>query len=93
MSEGTSRADAAAGAPAAGAAAPRTCTCLPGRKAKADKEGARLSLGAGDAFELRQDHGCTDLLCTVLFVVFWGLMLTIAGVGLSSGQPDRYALV
>ena len=38
MSEGTSRADAAAGAPAAGAAAPRTCTCLPGRKAKADKE-------------------------------------------------------
>ncbi|KAK1946620.1 Choline transporter-like protein 5 [Phytophthora citrophthora] len=35
------------------------------------------------------DRGCTDILCLLLFVVFWIGMIIIAGVGYKHGKPQR----
>ena len=36
-----------------------------------------------------KNRKCTDMLCCILFLVFWLGMIVIAGVGLTNGQPEK----
>lgn len=54
-------------------------------------------MGSDNAMEAvsgGKSRKCTDLLCTLLFLVFWGGMLYISITGFLFGDPDRllYAL-
>ena len=33
----------------------------------------------GQTFEIAQDRGCTDILCTLIFILFWLAMFIIGG--------------
>ena len=57
---------------------------------KSSKEGGKENNEPEDSNPfIASNRKCTDLLCLILFLVFWMGMLIIAGVGFSSGQPEK----
>ena len=42
---------------------------------------------------IASNRKCTDVLCLLFFVVFWLGMIVIAGVGYSTGQPEKYVFI
>ena len=52
---------------------------LEAKTADADKAGTKLQLQEGESFELAKDRACTDILCLVIFALFWVMMFAIAG--------------
>jgi choline transporter-like protein 2/4/5 len=38
---------------------------------------------------MQRDRKCRDVLCTLIFVAFWGGMLLVAAIGLQNGKPER----
>lgn len=38
-----------------------------------------------------RDRSCTDILCLLIFIVFWAGMIAIAIIASKKGSPDRLA--
>jgi len=38
-----------------------------------------------------EGRGCTDILCLIIFLAFWGAIGYIAFLGFKSGDPERLA--
>ena len=45
--------------------------------------------GTEISFEERFPRRCTNLLCSILFLIFWAGAIAIAVIGLSQGEPTR----
>ena len=60
-----------------GACWPNCCRCLCCKRAEDDKP------KHDPVFVDEKDRKCTDVLCLVLFIVFWVGMFIIAGIGIS----------
>ncbi|KAJ1492672.1 plasma-membrane choline transporter-domain-containing protein [Baffinella frigidus] len=52
----------------------------------ATKGGSALT---GTTFELKEDRGCTDFLCLLILIVFWGCMLFVGILAFVRGEPAR----
>eukprot|EP00761_Pharyngomonas_kirbyi_P011687 gb/GECH01011713.1/.p1 GENE.gb/GECH01011713.1/~~gb/GECH01011713.1/.p1 ORF type:complete len:675 (+),score=74.61 gb/GECH01011713.1/:1-2025(+) len=60
------------------------CGCCPSRSNDDDHDPRYLPSGG-----IESKRGCTDILCLILFVLFWIGMVIIAGFGFAMGDPTR----
>ena len=65
---------------------------LEAKAADPAKAGDKLALKPEEGetdFVLKQDRSCTDMLCLVIFALFWVVMFAIAGAPMFSHWPTH----